>query len=335
MHKLFLHDILGLLLGRIWEFGICREIKIMKKTALVIMAAGIGSRFGGGIKQLEPVGPNGEIIMDYSIHDALEAGFDKIVFIIRRDLEHDFKEIIGKRIEKIAPVEYAFQEIDDLPEGFSAPKERQKPWGTGQAILSVCNIIKEPFLVINADDYYGKEGFKKIHDYMVNTMDETLPVYDICMGGFILSNTLSDNGGVTRGVCEVGEDEILKKVTETYNISKTADGLSATDKDGNPVTVKKEQHVSMNMWGLTPAFIAELEKGFPIFLQNVKEGDCKTEYLLPGIIDQMIHDGRARVTVLETQDKWFGVTYKEDKEAVTQSIRGLIREGVYEEKLFS
>lgn len=306
----------------------------MKKTALVIMAAGIGSRFGGGIKQLEPVGPSGEIIMDYSIHDALEAGFDKIIFIIRHDLEKDFKEIIGKRIEKIAPVIYAFQEMDDLPAGFTAPGERKKPWGTGQAVLSIRSIIDEPFLVINADDYYGKEAFKKIHEYMVNEMDEEAPVYDICMGGFILSNTLSENGGVTRGVCEVSEDEILKKVTETYNITKTADGLTAFDKEGNPVKIREGQHVSMNMWGLTPAFIKELEKGFPQFLSSLKPGDFKTEYLLPTIIDRMIHDGRARVTVLETQDKWFGVTYKEDKESVAESIQQLIKDGVYEEQLF-
>lgn len=306
----------------------------MKKTALVIMAAGIGSRFGGGIKQLEPVGPNGEIIMDYSIHDALEAGFDRIIFIIRRDLEKDFKEIIGKRIEKIVPVVYAFQEMNDLPAGFTVPCERKKPWGTGQAVLSVRDIVEEPFLVINADDYYGKEAFKKIHDYMVEKMDENSPVYDICMGGFILANTLSENGGVTRGVCEVGEDGILKKVTETYNIIKTSNGLSAVDKDGAPATVREEQHVSMNMWGLTPSFIKELEKGFPTFLANLKDGDYKTEYLLPTIIDQMIHDGRARVTVLGTRDKWFGVTYKEDKAAVTESIRQLIRDGIYDEKLY-
>ena len=175
----------------------------MKKTALVIMAAGIGSRFGGGIKQLEPVGPGGEIIMDYSIHDALEAGFDRIVFVIRPDLEKDFREVIGDRIEKIAPVSYAFQELDDIPSGFTVPQDRKKPWGTGQAVLSVRDIVNEPFLVINADDYYGKEVFQKIHDYMTGDMDENAPVYDICMGGFILANTLSDNGGVTRGVCEV------------------------------------------------------------------------------------------------------------------------------------
>lgn len=306
----------------------------MKKTALVIMAAGIGSRFGGGIKQLEPVGPDGEIIMDYSIHDALEAGFDRIVFVIRHDLEDDFREVIGDRIEKIAPVSYAFQELDDIPAGFSIPEGRKKPWGTGQAVLSVRDIVNEPFLVINADDYYGKEVFKKIHDYMISEMDENASVYDVCMGGFILTNTLSDNGGVTRGVCEVGEDGVLKRVTETYNIVKTPDGLSASDKEGNPVTVRADQHVSMNMWGLTPAFIRELERGFPAFLQNLKEGDIKSEYLLPTIIDQMIKDGRVRVTVLETQDHWFGVTYKEDKAGVAESIRALISQGVYPEKLF-
>ena len=306
----------------------------MKKTALVIMAAGIGSRFGGGIKQLEPVGPGGEIIMDYSIHDALEAGFDRIVFVIRHDLEKDFREVIGDRIEKIAPVSYAFQELDDIPSGFTVPQDRKKPWGTGQAVLSVRDIVNEPFLVINADDYYGKEVFKKIHDYMTGDMDENAPVYDICMGGFILANTLSDNGGVTRGVCEVGEDEILRAVRETYNIIKTADGLTASDKEGNPVTVREDQHVSMNMWGLTPAFIKELERGFPEFLSGLKEGDLKSESLLPTIIDQMIKDGRARVKVLETRDHWFGVTYKEDKEGVAESIRALISQGVYPEKLF-
>lgn len=307
----------------------------MKKTALVIMAAGIGSRFGGGIKQLESVGPSGEIIMDYSIHDALEAGFDRIVFVIRHDLEEDFREVIGNRIEKIAPVSYAFQELDDIPAGFTVPEDRKKPWGTGQAVLSVRDIVKEPFLVINADDYYGKEVFQKIHDYMVHEMDENAPVYDVCMGGFILANTLSDNGGVTRGVCEVGEDGVLKRVTETYNIVKTSDGLTASDKEGNPVAVREEQHVSMNMWGLTPAFIRELERGFPEFLSGLKEGDVKSEYLLPTIIDQMIKDGRARVTCLETKDRWFGVTYKEDKEGVAASIHALISQGIYPEKLFA
>ncbi len=306
----------------------------MKKTALVIMAAGIGSRFGGGIKQLEPVGPNGEIIMDYSIHDALEAGFDKIVFIIRRDLEKDFKEIIGNRIEKIAHVEYAFQEIDDLPEGFGVPEGRKKPWGTGQAVLAARHVIDCPFLVINADDYYGKEGFKKIHEYMVNEMKDEEGSYDMCMAGFILSNTLSENGGVTRGVCTVDENGFLSKVTETYNIYQAEDKMHASDNDGNPVAVEAGQHVSMNMFGLPASFLQELEKGFPKFLSGVKEGDIKAEYLLPSIIDQCIHDGKATVKVLETRDKWFGVTYKEDKPSVVASIRGLVDSGVYPEKLF-
>ena len=306
----------------------------MKKTALVIMAAGIGSRFGGGIKQLEPVGPSGEIIMDYSIHDALEAGFDKIIFIIRKDLEKDFREIIGNRIEKIAHVEYAFQEMDDLPEGFSVPEGRKKPWGTGQAVLAARDLIHEPFLVINADDYYGKEGFRIIHDYMVNEMKEDGETYDMCLAGFILSNTLSENGGVTRGVCTVGEGGYLTKVTETYNIYRDADGMHASDNDGNPVTVEAGQHVSMNMFGLPASFVKELEKGFPEFLSNVREGDLKAEYLLPSIIDGCIHDGKARVRVLETQDKWFGVTYKEDKPAVVASIRKLVDAGVYKSPLF-
>lgn len=306
----------------------------MKKTSLVIMAAGIGSRFGGGIKQLEPIGPGGEIIMDYSIHDALEAGFDKVIFIIRKDLEKDFKEIIGNRIEKIAPVEYAFQELDDLPEGFQVPEGRKKPWGTGQAVLAARNLIHEPFLVINADDYYGKEGFKKIHEYMVNEMKEDGDEFDMCMAGFILANTLSENGGVTRGVCTVDESGFLSKVTETYNIYRDGDGMHASDNDGNPVSVEAGQHVSMNMFGLPASFVNVLEEGFPEFLGNVKEGDLKAEYLLPSIIDRCIREGRGRVRVLETKDKWFGVTYKEDKPAVVQSIRKLIDDGLYPEKLF-
>ncbi len=305
----------------------------MKKTTLVIMAAGIGSRFGGGIKQLEPVGPGGEIIMDYSIHDALEAGFNKIVFIIRKDLEKDFKEVIGSRIERIADVEYAFQELDNLPEGFEKPGDRTKPWGTGQAVLSVKGLVDGPFIVINADDYYGKEGFKKIHDYMVNEMDEEAEVYDLCMGGFMLVNTLSENGGVTRGVCRVGADGYLETVTETYDIQKAGDQLKASDEQGNPVSLTIDCPVSMNMWGLPASFLDELEKGFPEFLSSLKEGDLKSEYLLPKIIDKLVEQGKARVKVLETPDKWFGVTYKEDKQAVVDSLRSLIAQGVYPERL--
>lgn len=308
----------------------------MKETTLVIMAAGIGSRFGGGIKQLAPVGPGGEIIMDYSIHDALEAGFNKIVFIIRKDLEKDFREIIGNRIEKVADVAYAFQETDDLPDGFTKPADRTKPWGTGQAVLCVKGLVNGPFLVINADDYYGKEGFKKIHEYMVNEMKEDGDVYDICMGGFVLKNTLSENGSVTRGVCQVNPDGTLKDVTETFNIRMKEDGtLDAFDENGNPVSIQPSQPVSMNMWGLPVSFLDELERGFPEFLSGLKEGDIKSEYLLPRVIDKLIKSGKAEVAVLETLDKWFGVTYKEDKEAVVASIRKLVEDGVYPEKLFN
>lgn len=306
----------------------------MKDTTLVIMAAGIGSRFGGGIKQLAPVGPGGEIIMDYSIHDALAAGFNKIIFIIRKDLEKDFREIIGNRIEKIAHVEYAFQELDALPEGYHVTEGRKKPWGTGQAVLTVKGLVHEPFLVINADDYYGREGFFKIHDYMVNEMNADGDPYDMCMGGFILENTLSENGTVTRGVCEVNSDGTLKDVTETYDIERRGNGIFANDEQGNPVVVDAKQYVSMNMWGLPPKFLDALEEGFPEFLDGIKEGDVKAEYLLPKVIDQQIKSGKARVKVLETRDKWFGVTYKEDKDAVVASIRKLIEDGVYKENLY-
>ncbi len=296
-------------------------------TALVIMAAGIGSRFGGGIKQLAPVGPNGEIIMDYSIHDAIAAGFNKVVFIIRRDLEKDFKEIIGNRIEKLVKVEYAFQEKENLPGGFTTPEERTKPWGTGHAILSCKGIVKEPFLVINADDYYGKEAFVKIHDYLVSSDAQNNP-YAFCMAGFILKNTLSDNGGVTRGVCKVNADNMLVDVTETSDIEK--DGAGAKTPAG---PIDANSYVSMNMWGLSPEFIDGLEEKFIEFLSNVKEGDYKCEFLLPAIIDDMIKSGKATVKVLPTNDKWFGVTYKEDAPVVIASIKKLVEDGVYPEKL--
>lgn len=306
----------------------------MKETALVIMAAGIGSRFGGGIKQLEPVGPNGEIIMDYSIYDALQAGFDKVVFIIRRDLEKDFKEIIGNRIEKVTKVAYAYQELDNLPEGFTVPADRKKPWGTGHAVLSVKGLVDGPFMVINADDYYGKEGFRRIHDYMINEMKDGSDVYDICMGGFILENTLSENGGVTRGVCQVDENGCLQAVTETYDIRLEDGCLKAADVAGNPVPVTAGCHASMNMWGLPASFMNALEEGFPEFLAQIKEGDIKSEYLLPEIINRKVREGKATVKVLETPDKWFGVTYKEDKQAVVDSLRALIAGGAYPEKLY-
>lgn len=301
-------------------------------TTLVIMAAGIGSRFGGGIKQLEPMGPNGEIIMDYSIYDAKMAGFNKVVFIIRKDLEKDFKEIIGKRIEKVIDVEYVFQEKDDLPAGFTAPEERKKPWGTGQAVLCCKNVVKDPFLVINADDYYGKEAFTAIHNYLVES-HKSDKKYTFCMAGFKLGNTLSDNGTVTRGICEVGSDGMLIDVAETSGIQKV-EGNVVHEDNGKGIVGRIDSYVSMNMWGLTPEFFNVLDKEFVNFLTNIPDGDYKKEFLLPMIVDDLIKSGEAEVKVLNTNDKWFGVTYKEDKPTVVASFKKLIENGVYPEKLW-
>ncbi len=306
----------------------------MEKTTLVIMAAGLGSRFGGGIKQLASVGPNGEILMDYSIYNAIEAGFEEVVFIIRHDLERDFREIIGKRIEKVIPVKYAFQELDDLPVGFQRPAGRTKPWGTGQATLAAKNLIDHPFVVINADDYYGKEAFVKLHDYLAVHFEQPSDVHQICMAGFVLKNTLSKNGGVTRGVCEVDSDGYLTKVTETYEIGYRDGILTAQDEHGKPTSVRADQRVSMNMWGLLPDFFDELERGFREFLSEMEPDDLKKEYLLPRIIDRLVQEQRARVKVLETKDQWFGVTYREDQQSVANAIDALIQQGDYQEKLF-
>ncbi len=306
----------------------------MKKTALAIMAAGLGSRFGKGIKQLAPVGPNGEIIMDYSIHDALEAGFNKIVFIIRKDLEEDFRRIIGDRIEKITEVAYVFQSVDDLPEGFEKPEGRTKPWGTGQAVLCCKDAVKEPFAVINADDYYGKDAFVKIHDYLTRDHENEDGVNDICMAGFILKNTLSENGGVTRGHCHVDEDSNLTKITEVYEIVQDKDIAKGIDPEGNPVQMDLECMVSMNIWGFQSEFLKTLEDGFVNFLEYLPKGDLKKEYLLPSKIGALLQEGKAKVKVLRTDSKWFGVTYQEDKESVVKAIQELVDAGVYKSKLF-
>lgn len=305
----------------------------MNKTALVIMAAGIGSRYGGGIKQLEHVGPSGEIIMDYSIYDAIQAGFNKVVFIIRRDLEKDFKEIIGNRIEKQIEVEYVYQELDALPSGFTKPEERVKPWGTGQAVLCCKDVIKEPFAVINADDYYGKEAFVKVHDYLANA-DINAAENNYCMAGFVLGNTLSDNGIVTRGVCKVDENGNLTNVEETFAIERDGDVAVGKNGAGEKVTLDLDNSVSMNMWGFTPNFLHELETGFVEFLKGITENEIKAEYLLPEVVGKMLRENRANVKVLKTNDKWFGVTYKEDKEMVVNSINALVAEGKYPSKLF-
>lgn len=300
-------------------------------TALVIMAAGIGSRFGGGIKQLEGVGPSGEIIMDYSIYDALEAGFNKLVFIIRKDIEEDFRNVIGNRIEAVCAargvqVAYAFQSLDAVPEGVTVPEGRTKPWGTGQAVLSARDVIDCPFAVINADDYYGKEAYVKLHDFL--SRKQAPNAY--AMAGFILKNTLSDNGGVTRGVCQVNDQGFLTDVVETRNIVKTPMGAQV---DGIPLDT--DSYVSMNMWALQPEFVQTLEQGFREFFQTAAlENPLKAEYLLPIYIGQLLREQKVTVQVLQTGEKWFGVTYREDKPAVVESFRRLIDEGVYITPLF-
>lgn len=299
------------------------------KTALLIMAAGIGSRFGGGIKQLAPVGKNGEIIMDYSIHDAIEAGFNKIIFVIRKDIEKDFMEVIGNRIEKICAakdveVAYAFQSLDDIPG--EIPEGRSKPWGTGQAVLAARDVIDSPFVVLNADDYYGKEAFVKLHDYLCFEAKD-----EFCMAGFKLKNTLSDNGGVTRGICKVDDDFFLKEVVETSDIVKTETGAAV-----NGQAVDPDSYVSMNMWGLPQSFVNTLKEGFVTFFkEDVPANPMKAEYLLPIIIGKLLEEGKVTVKLLESSDKWFGVTYAEDKAYVIESFKKLIDEGVYKEELFS
>ena len=291
------------------------------KTTLLIMAAGIGSRFGGGIKQLEPVDDNGHIIMDYSIHDAIEAGFNEVIFIIRKDIEQAFKEVIGERIEQVCrernvAVTYAYQDIHNIPG--KLPKGRTKPWGTGQAVLAARDLIHHPFIVINADDYYGKEGFKLVHDYLVDGGKS-------CMAGFVLKNTLSDNGGVTRGICKMDEDQNLTEIVETKNIVKTDDGAEA---DG--VKLYVDSLVSMNMWGLTPDFLDVLEEGFRTFFEKeVPDNPLKAEYLIPVFIGELLTKGEMSVKVLRTNDTWYGMTYHEDVAAVRQNFKEMLEKGVY------
>jgi len=305
----------------------------MKRTALLIMAAGIGSRFGGGIKQLTPVDSWNHIIMDYSIYDAIEAGFNKIVFIIRKDIEEDFMEIIGKRIAKMIEVEYVIQDVQDLPDGFECPDERTKPWGTGHAVLCCKDKIKEPFIVINADDYYGKEAFQVLHEFLIQ--QEENADHEYCMAGFILKNTLSENGGVTRGICQVDEDNLLTEIYETKNIEADGDHAVGDNCMGDGQVIDLETIVSMNMWGFTPDVMGELEARFIPFLEKHAKNDFKAEYLLPEIVGDLIKDSKVTVKVLKSRDNWFGVTYKEDKQYVIESFQKLVDKGAYPRKLFS
>lgn len=300
-----------------------------KDISLVILAAGIGSRFGG-VKQLAPVGPGGEVIIDYSIHDAIAAGFNKIVFILRHDIFDDFKEVLGDRLEERFRAlgvkwEYVFQELVEPPEG------RTKPWGTGQALMACRGVVNEPFAIINADDYYGPEAYVKAADFLKKADPANKSAYG--MVGFVLKNTLSDNGGVTRGVCARNADGYLTKIVETSNIVKTAGGAAVQDGDtSTPIDV--ESLVSMNLWMLMPSFLDGLDAGFEAFRQSMKN-PLKDEYLLPSIVDEHIQDGSATVQVLSTDGRWFGVTYREDLPTVQDAIRALHDKGVYGEPLYA
>lgn len=305
----------------------------MKNITLVIMAAGIGSRFGGGIKQLAPVGPNDEIIMDYSIYDAKEAGFNKVVFVIRKDLEEEFDRVIGSRIKQVIDVEYVFQELNNIPEVYQEKlKNRTKPWGTGQAILCCKDVVKEPFLVINADDYYGKQAYKEAYDYLVNDQVSN-GKEQIAMVSFILKNTLSDNGGVTRGICSVNEDNHLIDIVETHNIEK-GNNCAFVKEGEDMINIDLQVPVSMNMWALQPGIFEILEQKFKDFLFQLDDEDIKAEYLLPTIIGDLLKEEKADVTVLKSLDNWFGVTYQEDKRSVIDSIKELISAGIYPDKLY-
>ena len=289
------------------------------------MAAGMGSRYGG-IKQLEHVGPAGEIIMDYSIHDAVRAGFDKVVFIIRKDIEDAFRETIGDSISRFVETEYVFQSLEDLPEGFSVPEGRNKPWGTAQAVLCCKDVVDTPFLVINADDYYGVEGFKTAHDYLAN--EPAQGAY--CMVGFALGNTLSENGTVTRGVCKVSEDGLLTEVVENFGLIREGDVV--VNDEGTKYA--PETPVSMNMWGFTTDIFDELEKRFVDFLAEFGT-ELKSEYLLPTEIGKMLNEGKVTVEVLSSSDQWFGVTYREDKPTVVSRFEKLKENGVYTDPIFA
>ncbi len=295
-------------------------------ATLVLMAAGFGTRFGGGVKQMTPVGPNGEALMEYAIHDALAARFDRVIFIIRKDLEREFRDGVGKRVEKKCEVAYAFQRLDDLPDGMIKTPGREKPWGTAQAVLACRDLLHGPFCVLNADDYYGPHAFRMIYDDITAPHTET--GMRLCMAGYVLGNTLSPNGAVTRGVCQVDADGFLTEIDETRGIEL---------KNGAPVAngraLDSDATVSMNIWGMQPDFLDYLREGFAQFLRTLRPGDVTSECLLPEMVGQMLREGRGRVKVLRTDDKWFGMTYAVDKLETQRCIREMIAAGAYPEKL--
>ena len=305
----------------------------MKKPVLIIMAAGMGSRYGG-LKQIDPVDQDGHIIMDFSIYDAVKAGFEKVIFIIKKENEQDFRETIGDRMAQRIEVEYVFQDIAALPEGFTVPEGRVKPWGTAHAALSCLSVVDGPFAVINADDYYGQQAFQMIYDYLASHEDTDR--YQYTMVGYLLENTLTENGHVARGVCGTNADGKLTEITERVRIEKRADGPAYTEDDGATWTpLAGDTVVSMNMWGFTNSMLPEIRDRFAAFLsENLSKNPLKCEYFLPFVVDELIRENKAEVTVLKSKDRWYGVTYREDKPVVVAAIQSLKDQGLYPQKLW-
>ena len=313
----------------------------MNRPTLVIMAAGMGSRFGG-LKQIEPVSGKDEIILDFSLFDAMRAGFDRAVIIIKRENEADFRRLIDNKAGKHIKVEYAYQDINDIPEGFTVPEGRTKPWGTAHAVLASRHLINGNFAVINSDDYYGPEAFRLMYDFLANNEDiiskdpSVNSIYNYCMVGYQVQNTLTENGHVSRGVCEVTKDGFLKDIVERTKIMHHDNAIAYTEDDGATWTeVPEGTTVSMNFWGFTPSILREMEAGLPAFLEEtLKSNPQKGEYLLPKCVDELIKSDRAQATVLQSPDRWYGVTYKEDKENVVKALQNLKDQGLYPQQLW-
>ena len=306
----------------------------MNKPVLVVMAAGMGSRYGG-LKQIDPVGSHGQLIIDYSIYDAKRAGFETVVFVIKHEIEETFKAAIGERLSKVINVKYAYQELTDLPEGYSVPEGRVKPFGTAHAILAARKVVDGPFAVVNSDDYYGPEGFKAIYDYLSKNPDSD-DCYEFAMVGYHLRSTITEHGSVARGVCEEDENAYLVRVTERTCIEKDGDDARYTEDGGETWTqLSGDTIVSLNLWGLTRSFIDETERRFPAFLDKTfAENPLKGEFVLPTVVSQLIEEGKARVKVLRSKDKWHGVTYQADKPVVVAAIAEKTAAGLYPENLW-
>lgn len=308
----------------------------MKKPILVVMAAGMGSRYGG-LKQMDPIGPSGEVIIDYSIYDAKRAGFETVVFIIKKEIEEQFREIVGNHIAEHMEVRYAFQELNKLPEGYAVPEDRKKPWGTAHAILSAADVIDAPFAVINADDYYGCDAYKVMYDYLSEYGNDLTKPYHFAMVGYLLGNTVSENGHVARGICEADENGHLKTIVERTRIETYENGIHFSADDGATWTdVPFDTIVSMNLWGFPSVFVDEIRKGFAAFLDKaLAENPLKGEYFLPDVVRNLLNAGDANVKILHSPDKWYGVTYQADKPVVVQAIADKVAGGLYPANLWA